>query len=341
MHRAKASVQSAQVAPVPLTDPRADDHASEQRVVAMINSIGEAVIATDRSGAVAHMNPAAVQFTGLELDEAAGRPIEEVVRLVDSTTRESTVPGAAVAAGTSLRASQRLTRQLIEASQPSAVHASGSFMRPKLTLIARDGATRDVAATCTPIRDGGEGGDAGYVLVLRDTTEERRADEAMRRSEESFRALIEQSPDLILVHREGRIVYANASAMRSLGYESREELESKGFAEILHEDDRDLASMGSREAADAGRSLATRWLCKDGSARSTEMAFVPLAFDGSPSVVVVARDVTERNEIQAQLLRVDRMAALGTLSPESPTRSTTRSPTSSSTSSTCGAVSAR
>jgi signal transduction histidine kinase len=59
--------------------------------------------------------------------------------------------------------------------------------------------------------------------------------------------------------------------------------------------------------------IPLRWRRRDGGTRMTETTAIAIEFDGGPAVAVVGHDVTERNEFQSQLLRNDRMAALGTL----------------------------
>ncbi|MFY0576829.1 GAF domain-containing protein [Cystobacter fuscus] len=72
---------------------------------------------------------------------------------------------------------------------------------------------RPVLATCCAILQG-----------LRNEQRRRRAEDAQRRSAESFRLLIERSPDAILIHRRGTLLFANSAAVRLLGYTSGEQL---------------------------------------------------------------------------------------------------------------------
>ena len=139
--------------------------------------------------------------------------------------------------------------------------------------------------------------------------------DAVRGAQASFKTLIELSSELVLLHRDARVVYVNPALARAIGVENADELTHTAIVELFHVDDGAVVS--SRllaPSADATpEAFGLRWLRKDGGHRTTEAVVAPIEFEGLPTVVVVARDVTERVEFQHQLLQRDRMAALGTL----------------------------
>jgi PAS domain S-box-containing protein len=132
---------------------------SEENLRTTLDSIGDAVIATDASGAVTRMNPAAESMTGWGNGDALGRPIGEVFRLecADGLEPESAV--------------DRVLREGRAVALPRSS-----------TLVARDGARRDVADSAAPIRAAG-GGLAGVVLVFRDVTSERALQDQLRQAQ--------------------------------------------------------------------------------------------------------------------------------------------------------------
>ncbi|UCC79233.1 MAG: PAS domain S-box protein [Candidatus Zixiibacteriota bacterium] len=65
-------------------------------------------------------------------------------------------------------------------------------------------------------------------VIVRDVTERKRAEEALRESEEKFRNVAEQSPNMIFINRRGRIVYVNNRSAEILGY-SKDEFYSPDF----------------------------------------------------------------------------------------------------------------
>jgi PAS domain S-box-containing protein len=120
---------------------------------AILSSMGDAVISTDPEGRVTSVNPVAAALTGWTPDEATGRPLDDVVRIVNGQTRlavENPVRCVLAAGGSVGLASHSL-------------------------LIAKDGTERPVDGTVASIRDA-EGGVGGVVLIFRDATERTQAE---------------------------------------------------------------------------------------------------------------------------------------------------------------------
>jgi PAS domain S-box-containing protein len=138
--------------------------------------------------------------------------------------------------------------------------------------------------------------------------------EALHRAQSSLRTLMEISPELVVVHRDGKIVYANPAVEHALGLRTDDILGS-ALAPLFHADDR--AGVETRvmspPANSAEAMFGIRWRKHNGGYRTTEAVVAPIDFEGSGGALVVARDVTERVDFQQQLLQRERMAALGTL----------------------------
>jgi len=137
---------------------QAEGEATEQRewLQVTLAAIGDGVIATDASGQVRFLNPAAQRLTGWRAAEAAGRPMDELLQIIDE--RDSAPIASPLRAALQLR---------------SASAASG-----EPALRARDGRVHPVQINAAPIVDN----DAivGGVLVLREASAQRRAERAMR-----------------------------------------------------------------------------------------------------------------------------------------------------------------
>ena len=146
--------------------------------------------------------------------------------------------------------------------------------------------------------------------------QQRRTRQFNEESYATFSNLLEAVPDLITVHREGRLTYLNAAARRLLPGGSADLLPA--FPEWTHPDDRARARDMMEHAREVDAShlaevVELRVHASDGSWRICEVASVRMRVGGAPLVVVTARDVTEQNRLRAKLLLSDRMASLGTL----------------------------
>ncbi len=147
--------------------------------------------------------------------------------------------------------------------------------------------------------------------------QQRRTRQFNEQSHATFSSLLEAVPDLITVHREGRLTYLNAAARRLLLAEGPAD-RLPAFPDWTHPDDRARARDMMEHAREVDAShvaevVELRVHAGDGSWRICDVASVRMEVGGAPLVVVTARDVTERHRLRAKLLLSDRMASLGTL----------------------------
>ncbi|EAU62070.1 ATP-binding protein, partial [Stigmatella aurantiaca] len=157
---------------------------------------------------------------------------------------------------------------------------------------------------------------AGQTLLAHaalDITEHTQAEVALRHSEESFRSLIERSPEAIFVHRGGPLVYVNPSALVFLK-QPASRVEGASLLDFVHPEDRALAQ-GMLGPPGRGQSGARelRFLNANGRVLTAEVSFLNLVFLGEPATVISARDLTERRQMQTRLVLSDRLVAMGTL----------------------------
>src|SRR5215467_5629231 len=127
---------------------RLPEAASEPGALAL-NSLAEAIIATDRDGRITYMNPAAEQLTGSTAGEAVGKLLEEIVSLVDETDR-------------------RLLSDPVHQALTSG--APVNLSRRALLLSRANGSERSIELSASPIRNGSQEL-IGAVVLLHDVTE--------------------------------------------------------------------------------------------------------------------------------------------------------------------------
>ncbi len=189
------------------------------------------------------------------------------------------------------------------------------FARFETRFRRKDGATFPVEVT---VRVMDIGGAQHHQAVVRDITERRRAEEALRASEEKFRAAFEQAGlGIALVDRGGRLLETNRALRRILG---AEEVDPRGraIAELVSPDD-DAATREAIEALTEGRRASVegplRLRRPDGA--SIETIVRARGVRGPAGEIqyalAVVEDVSDRKRLEAQLLLADRMASVGTL----------------------------
>lgn len=132
-----------------------------------------------------------------------------------------------------------------------------------------------------------------------------------------LRDLLDAVPDFIFVHRDGQFIYLNRAARTMFDVEVSPNVTEKMRART---DPRDLPKIQGLAARardfDPGTSPEVeeiRMQAADESWRTIEMSCVRLDFGGTPAVVAVGRDISERLRLRAKLVVSDRMASLGTL----------------------------
>ena len=170
--------------------------ASEENLAITLNSIGDAVIATDATGRVTRMNPAAERLTGWPLSEARGRPLAEVFVIVNAQTRETLV---------------NPVQQVMESGQ--VIGLSNHTI-----LLARGGEEYHIADSAAPIRDTA-GEIIGVVLVVSDVTEKYSTAASLLETQAILAAAMEQTPAGIAIANvpDGTIRYINKAGLDLLG----------------------------------------------------------------------------------------------------------------------------
>ncbi|BCB27199.1 hypothetical protein SKTS_20850 [Sulfurimicrobium lacus] len=263
--------------------------ASEEKLAVTLNSIGDAVIATDAQARVTILNPLAEHLTGWTQAEATGRPVDEIFRIINKETRQpSTIP-------------------VLE----TLAHGTVQGLANHTIVIARDGRECDIADSCAPIRDR-DGRVIGAVLVFRDVTEEYASQQALRDNTALIQTILNTVVDgIITLHARGGLVETvNPAAERMFGY-SAAELVGQNFSLLIPELDRDQRNgNGSLEyysasdearAIGLGREVVGRR--KDGSVFLMEMAVGEMWLGGQRYFTGILRDITARKQAEEALLK--------------------------------------
>ncbi|TMA59345.1 MAG: PAS domain-containing sensor histidine kinase, partial [Deltaproteobacteria bacterium] len=187
----------------------------------------------------------------------------------------------------------------------------GVISNLEYSIITKDGSAVPVELSATLMKDT-RGNPVGFVGVSRDITQRKRAEEALRRSEEYFRLLTENALDIIiLLNSDGTVRYQSPSAERVLGYQLEEAIGKSGF-EFVHPDDLPIVMNAFAEVIQSPGltpRVEVRVQHKDGSWRILEALGNNLV--DNPTVgglIINSRDITERKHMEIELLEAKEAA---------------------------------
>jgi diguanylate cyclase (GGDEF)-like protein/PAS domain S-box-containing protein len=142
------------------------------------------------------------------------------------------------------------------------------------------------------------------VGTTQDITERKLAQLAVVNSEARHRTLIEWSPEAVLVHRMGKMLYVNPAAVRLFAAPYAQALMAKSTIELIHPDYRDaqLARMRSIYNHEKIAPVAeSKFVRMDGSLIDVEVQGTAIDYDGDLAVHVVVRDITQRKQMENQV----------------------------------------
>jgi two-component system, cell cycle sensor histidine kinase and response regulator CckA len=145
--------------------------------------------------------------------------------------------------------------------------------------------------------------------------ERRMAEEALRKSEEKYRLVVENANDAIVILQDGKAKFQNHQVIILSGY-SEEEIKNSPFPSFIHSDDRDLVTdIHSRrlEGENIASTYSFRFIHKTGETLWVQVNAVLITWEGSPAVLVFLRDITIQKKLEEQLLHARKMEAIGTL----------------------------
>jgi PAS domain S-box-containing protein len=185
----------------------------------------------------------------------------------------------------------------------------------EVKLKNRDG-TRIPCSISAKIQFGAEGQPQKIIGSMRDITERKMAQEALRKGEERYRQLVEFSPIAIMVHRDGKFIYVNPAAVDLLAAHESSQLLGRSILDILHEDHRESHRMRQSISGETDNVLIQskeKFLRLDGTVIDVEVVSLMIEYDGMPAMQDVVRDVSEQIKYQQQILQSQKNESIGTL----------------------------
>lgn len=136
-----------------------------------------------------------------------------------------------------------------------------------------------------------------------DITNAKRAQEALRESEEKFRILTQSSPTAILLYQDNKWIYANSAASQITGY-TNQELMNMNFWDMVHPDDKQLVrerGQKRQRAEDVTRRYEFKIISKGGTVKWVDLSGETIVINGQPAGIISVLDITERKIAEEEL----------------------------------------
>lgn len=250
---------------------------SEENLAITLQSIGDAVIATDTQGKITRMNPTAEQLTGWPLSDALGQPLNKVFHIINADSR----------------APERNPVELVME------HGNVVGLANHTALIARDGQEYQISDSAAPIRDH-SGKILGVVLVFSDVSEKYRAIEALRRADERFRRTFKLIPNPLTLQTKEGVMLDCSDAFCAISGFSREEIIGRNTQELgiwINPEERNVMREQLLRNGQVDN-LEFQLRRRDGEMRVMQISARYLTTEPEPILLAVAHDITARKQAE-------------------------------------------
>lgn len=241
-----------------------------------MNSIPEEAFMLDRDGVILAANDALSRKFGLAPDAAVGSVMYDLLPPDAAGVLRGNMESV-VAAGNIVRfEEQRGNKELIHTLYP---------------VVGGDGRVEHVAA------------------IAVDVTERTLIETALKESEERYRCLVEQHPEPIYVHCEGKIVYANPAGVAILGAGKAEDILDRYALDFVHKNYRDIAWERMRMSYVEGREapiIEEKFVRIDGKTVDIEVRTLPIIYEGKRATIVICRDITGQKKAEKEIFSQNR-----------------------------------
>ncbi|HSO56881.1 MAG TPA: diguanylate cyclase, partial [Paenisporosarcina sp.] len=173
----------------------------------------------------------------------------------------------------------------------------------------RDGSNVRLNINITPIIIDGK--ITGVIGMAYDITSEKLAERKLIESENRYRTLIDLSPEVIFVHSRNKIEFINHKVVEFIGAKSINDLKGKTVFDFLHPDDRRIAisnmALGFKDASLLTKNSEMRFIRFDGKVVIANVGATVIEYNGKPAIMGVIHDITEKKEIERQLVEANKL----------------------------------
>ncbi|MEQ9619479.1 MAG: PAS domain S-box protein [Deltaproteobacteria bacterium] len=264
--------------------------AESQLLSASVNSLNSAVMVTDMNRDIIYINKAHVRTFGYLREELKGKKSDILYPLEDASGVSSKIYEALIMVG---------------------------WEGERLAL-RKDGSAFPTYEKTSVIKDEG-GRQIGIVSVIDDITKQKRLQQALKESEERYRTFVETAKSAIIaVNEEGKIILFNPAAKEIFGYE-KEEILDREFSSLFPDRYQEIISSeigngrGSAAVYFVESASELAGLNKEGEEFPVDISLSTCKIEGQSILTAIIFDITERKNLEEQVLQSAKLAAVGEL----------------------------
>jgi len=164
-----------------------------------------------------------------------------------------------------------------------------------------------------PVRDPDSDEIIEVISVIRDITDRKISEDEAKKREETYRNLVENSPDAAILAAGNDILFINDTGVQLLGAYTKEAILKKSLMDIIHPDFHDIAYKRMNMGEDGKEFIEYKLIRLDGSEVDVEMKGITTIYQNNPVKHIIIRNITERKKTQELLLNSEKLSVAGQL----------------------------
>jgi PAS domain S-box-containing protein len=260
--------------------------AGERKFHALKDTAKDGIAVIDEKGQLTHWNGECEKIFGYKKDEVMGKTIHFLMPPERARGFD--------------QASKRVAVDLKGKS-------SGAMSMPAMSMpgVRKDGSIVQTEMSLSFFANGSKW--LG-LAIIRDVTERLKSENALRESEEQFRSLSENSPNMIFINQKGKVVYVNNDAADSMGYKKEEFYAPDfNFLQLIAPEFREAvkAKFISHMSGEKFDSYECKLVTKAGSTRDVIINSRVITYKDEPALLGIATDITERKKAELEIANAE------------------------------------